>query len=130
MLLKKQCPDYLITVVASFLNERSAIFNDGDFAYKHKVSIGCPQGSILSPFLWNILLDDTIREVFPFQHEIIAYADDLTLAAKDPDPEIATKNLESMSNIIITSLNKILLQVNKCAKNHFHDFQSYKVDPS
>jgi hypothetical protein len=50
-LLRKHCPPYLTNMVSSFLTNRSAILNVGQAQYQTKTPRGCPQGSLLSPFL-------------------------------------------------------------------------------
>lgn len=45
-----------------------------------KVStMGCPQGSVLGPTLWNVLLDDLLRLPLPEGTSMVAYADDVTI---------------------------------------------------
>ena len=62
----------------------------------HQVSIGCAQGSVLSPFLWAILIDDALRVQHPFKCIIVAFPDDITIASIDADPGRALLNLQLM----------------------------------
>ena len=49
--LEKSCPKYLVKILRSFLEERQGIIEDGDDKFIYQIHIGCPQGSVLSPFL-------------------------------------------------------------------------------
>lgn len=40
---------------------------------------GCPQGSVLSPFLCRVSLDPVLRLIFPFNYSIIVNAAGLNL---------------------------------------------------
>ncbi|CAK1584980.1 unnamed protein product [Parnassius mnemosyne] len=41
--------------------------------------MGCPQGSVLGPTLWNMLMDDLLRLPLPEGVAMTAYADDVTI---------------------------------------------------
>nr|CAH0100217.1 unnamed protein product [Daphnia galeata] len=71
----RNCTRYLVQLVFDFLSDRTAILSlDGSSSSFH-VDLGCPQGGVLSPFLWSVLVDDALRLKFPFPSRIIGYAD-------------------------------------------------------
>lgn len=74
----------------SFLTGRKGIFHDGDQRHSIYTEIGCPQGSILSPFLWNVLIDGILRPTDVDKNELIAFADGITLIAWDSNAVLAT----------------------------------------
>ena len=95
-LVRKKCPVYLVRIIASFLeNRRATLFND-TCSYSVDLHTGCPQGSVLSAFLWLVLVNDVLEIPFDFVHLNLAYADDITLAAAHRDPETATANLQKI----------------------------------
>ena len=61
----KRCPRYLIRMIASFLKGRRAVLSLREIKIMVAILLGCPQGSMLSPFLWNILLDAMLRLKLP-----------------------------------------------------------------
>lgn len=48
-------------------------------------------GSVLFPFLWNILIDNLVRNDFHFPYEFVGFADDWTLLTSDNDSERARR---------------------------------------
>jgi hypothetical protein len=60
-----------------------------------------PQGSILSPFLWNILLESLFLLSFSFDFIINAYADDILLCATSVLAHLAVSNLQLMCNSVV-----------------------------
>lgn len=91
---KKGLSLYLIKIISSFLHSRKAELSCADTTLLTTVDLGCPQGSILSPFLWNFLVDSLLDAHFPFAYRVIAYADDLVLCTGHYDPETARRNLQ------------------------------------
>ena len=115
-LLIRGCPTYLAKIVANYLKNRKAEFRKGKERMTRDVKLGCPQGGVLSPFLWNVLIDDIIKTSFQFSYRIIAYADDLVLLVTDHDPSMVKQYLQIMCDTIIGKLKDISLDVNadKC----------------
>lgn len=94
------CPSYLLKTVNSFLSNRQACFVINDHTLKRRVNLGCPQGGVLSPFLWNVLIDDLLRTSFPFPVKMFGYADDIVVATTHKDPVIATQHLQLACNTV------------------------------
>ena len=92
-LIEKGCPFYLIKIIELYLYNRKGILSGPGEKLIVDIDLGCPQGSTLSPFLWNILIDKLLGAQYPFGFEIIAYADDLVLCTYDADPAIAVYHL-------------------------------------
>ena len=76
-LKKKKCPKYLTGLISSFLSDRSVILKLGTHNLEVKTTKGCPQGSLLSAFLWNIIADSTFSLPFNAGVKLRGYADDL-----------------------------------------------------
>jgi hypothetical protein len=90
----RACSAYLVKIAHSFLTNRQACFYINEHCLKKSVNLGCQQGGVLSPFLWNLLVDDLLRIPFPFPVNMTGYADDVTLANTHKDLVIAPHNLQ------------------------------------
>lgn len=70
------CPKNLFRVLRSYLSERKAVMRLGGYEAEKMLSKGCPQGSILGPYLWNVLFDGFLRKDYGQGARAFAYADD------------------------------------------------------
>jgi len=95
-LASRGCPKYLLLIIDSFLSGRTATLSAGDLTFEIIISTGCPQGSVLSAFLWIALIDPALRLNLSFEFRLIAYADDVAVAVSHRDPRIATLRLKSI----------------------------------
>jgi hypothetical protein len=111
-LFNKSCPIYLIKIIRDFLTGRRAILTTHGISITIPVNLGCPQGGVLSPFLWIVLIDDILRLSFPFPYMIGAFADDLTTSSTHLSPTQAVSNLQIVCDTVNQKLRDIKLNLN------------------
>ena len=81
-LIKKGVPPVYTKVLHSYLTNRSAtVVIDEDSEVTKNLSQSCPQGAVLSPFLFNMFIDDLISSCIKYNSniKIQAFADDIVL---------------------------------------------------
>jgi hypothetical protein len=103
-LRRKEISHYLIEVIKSYISNR---YVQIDQTHKIEMTGGVPQGSVLSPVLWNVLYNKMLEIPMPKGVEIVAYADDLTLvitAKRDEElMELGSEALEKVAEGLKTS---------------------------
>jgi len=72
-------PVQLIDLVQSFLTDRRITSTYGTSTVSKDLSKSCPQGSALSPILWNVLLNSLLTSFNVPNSKIIAFADDISV---------------------------------------------------
>lgn len=55
---------------------------------------GCPQGGVLSPLLWSLVIDDLLWELTNQGYEVIGYADDLAVVVRGMDDGTISDRLQ------------------------------------
>lgn len=112
-------PIYLYNIIQSFLNNRYFMVKiNTTFSEKFPTNAGVPQGSCLSPVLFNIYLSDIPS--LP-SSEIALYADDTSLFTSHSDILCAYDNLQQDLDIYVHWAEKwrIKLNLNKCQAKIF-----------
>ncbi|KAH7933255.1 hypothetical protein HPB49_010922 [Dermacentor silvarum] len=72
---ERRCPDNLVRLLHALLTHRTVTFRSRSGAVTAEASLGSPQGSPLSPLLWNAVVDGLLRLQMP-EGETIAKATD------------------------------------------------------
>lgn len=80
-LVDRKTPTYLLHMMDSYLSDRLLIYDTEDGPAEYAVTADVPQGSVLGPFIWNIMYDDLLRVKLPDQSEMIGFADDVAMVA-------------------------------------------------
>lgn len=89
------CPPNIYRILVSYFTERRVGLFMGDQAVWKRSTMGCPQGSVLGPTLWNLLLDDILKLPWPDGVRAVAYADDVTIVIEAPSRAAIERNAQS-----------------------------------
>ena len=107
------CPTYLIILVEEFLNNRTLYVKiNGTLSEKFTASQGVPQGSPLSPFLYNIYCHDiynhnTPNHVIPNPNSyMLQFADDTAIVEHHKSLQSCIQNIQRKTNETIEWMMK------------------------
>lgn len=107
---RSNCPLYVVKIIHSFLSNRTfEVVVNGSRSSKHSIPFGLPQGSVLSPTLYNIFTADILMVdgvVYAF------FADDTAFLAADKDPEIVVTKLQHAQNCLEEFQRKWRIRIN------------------
>ena len=97
----------LMQWITNSLQNRIVLAQQGFHKLSKLVTKGCPQGGILSPYLWNLIMDDLLR-MFPDIHStyVIVYADDVMILGIGIDEKVIVDNLKRDIQILQTWASK------------------------
>lgn len=87
-------PPNIYKVLVSYFTGRQVGLFMGDRVVWKRSTMGCPQGSVLGPTLWNILMDDILRLPMPAGVSMVAYADDVTIVIEAPSRAAIERNAQ------------------------------------
>lgn len=96
--------EYLIKMIDSYLNNRVLEYETDEGIMQYRVSAGVPQGSILGPFLWNLMYDGLLNLALPEGSALVGYADDVALVVDKPNPDL----IEIVTNDSLGRINRWL----------------------
>lgn len=86
--------------IMSMLKNREIKGKLGDCSRTVVAAKGCPQGGVLSPLLWSLVIDDLLSTLNSDKIHTIGYADDLVLS-------ITGKHEPTIRDLMESSLNRI-----------------------
>ena len=93
-LIALKFPTFLIKMIRSYLSERQAFVNFNDCSsFTFDIPAGVPQGSLLSPFLFNVFINDV---PIPKKCYLAIYADDTALFC-----DVPWKNIKKSKAIVL-----------------------------
>ena len=97
----------------------------GQLSDEKEIKAGVPQGAVLSPILFNIMLHD-----LPTQEDIQVYvfADDITIACSDTDPKIVQRKLQGYTDQLIHWTTKWGLKISS-TKTKIQHFTRKRASP-
>lgn len=109
-LIVKNCPSHLVKIIHSFLKGRSFhVKVNGKISKTQIINFGVPQGSVLSPCLYNIFISDMPTH----KHcERALYADDTALYSSSRFVKSIESNLKTYYKNLNAYFNKWKIKIN------------------
>jgi hypothetical protein len=77
-----------------------------------RVSRGCPQGGVLSPLLWNMVVDDLLNRLSKCLVFVQGYADDVVIISTGSHPDSISNKMQIALNCVQNWCRKTGLSVN------------------
>lgn len=98
----------------SMLHGRTVVSAIGNVERTRSVQAGCPQGGVLSPFLWNCLVDELLEELkTKASHAFTqAFADDIALGQQGIDLPTICHHMQKSLNIVVNWCDRVGLSIN------------------
>lgn len=110
-LAENDCPPYLLVLLHSFLSNRTFVATwMGSASFPRSILAGVPQGSVLSPTLFNVYTSDLPK--LPAEVVVHLFADDDALAASSSFLHLAVAKLQKGLNVIAPWYSKWRLGLN------------------
>lgn len=78
-LLNRRVDNTTMSWIQNMLSSREITATLGDASITVTATKGCPQGGVLSPLLWSLVVDALLNKLTQLGYEIVGYADDIVL---------------------------------------------------
>nr|XP_034183426.1 uncharacterized protein LOC117605809 [Osmia lignaria] len=108
LLKEKNCPERVVNVIVNWLKDRSATcvrkFLEG---VNGLIKRGLPQGSVLSPLLYNIYTTGICKGLERWGVRVLLYADDIVIYVSGEDINELTVKLEGAVEALLENLKEV-----------------------
>jgi hypothetical protein len=98
--------------IRATLDGRVAVATFNEFSLRFAISRGCPQGGVLSPLLWCLVVDDLITRLSGSGVFSQGYADDIRLPAVGKFPNTVSGLMQWALLTVEIRCNEVRLSVN------------------
>ena len=100
-LLQKNISGNLARFIYNFLQNRTIVVRNGNVLSKeYPVPIGLPQGSVISPTLFNLFTADLLKDIQFLDFDYSKYADDIAVWVSDKDTTSCITKIQKVLSFI------------------------------
>jgi ribonuclease HI len=86
--------------ITAMLSNRKVISELGNETLSVDVHKGCPQGGVLSPLLWTLVVDSLLKELNDNCFFVQGYADDIVILVKGSFTNIISERMQNALNVV------------------------------
>lgn len=109
---RRGVPKQLSRWIRASLEKRTIMSSIGEATIVTRAGGGCPQGGVLSPLLWAILVDDLLQNLSSADICCLGYADDLAIVVRGRFAGIISERTQLALNIVNNWCKKEHLSIN------------------
>ena len=102
----------LVEWIGEMLSKREIQAKLCDSTVKVTAVKGCPQGGVLSPLLWSLVVDDLLVSLELLGFEVIGFADDIVIVVRGKFDSIISERMQTALNFTLQWCRKEGLNVN------------------
>ncbi|GBP00066.1 Retrovirus-related Pol polyprotein from type-1 retrotransposable element R1 [Eumeta japonica] len=118
-----------VQLISRMLMRRTITSRIGATSVTREVCRGTPQGGVLSPLLWNVVVNRLLMNLDFLLIKTVAYADDVAIAVSGGHPESMARQLEYALRIVSDWGQHCGLRVNPAKTELVLFGRKYKVPP-
>ena len=74
------CPKISLSILRDYLTDRAVTLEYAGISVTKFLTCGCPQGGVLSPFIWNLYIDGLLRLLEQLGIDVQGWADDIVVS--------------------------------------------------
>lgn len=98
--------------IYAMLKSRTTTAKLGDSTITAQTHRGCPQGGVLSPFLWSVVVDELLQKQTEHGIEVIGYADDLVIIIRGKFDNVISERIQFALNMTLNWCKSKNLSIN------------------
>ncbi|XP_062710910.1 uncharacterized protein LOC134288974 [Aedes albopictus] len=88
----------IIHWIYTVLAKREITSDLGSSSITVRATKGCPQGGVLSPLLWSLVVDDLLRSLKEKGFEVVGFADDIVIIVRGKYDETVSERMQRALN--------------------------------
>ena len=98
--------------IRTMLNSRVITAVLGNTALTRKTTKGCPQGGVLSPLLWSLVVDDLLQNLSKQGFEVVGFADDVVILVRGKFDSTISNRMQVALNYTLNWCKREGLNIN------------------
>ena len=111
-MIKHSFSETITSWIEAMLTNREISIRLGGSSLTAKITRGCPQGGVLSPLLWSLVVDDLLNNLTAMCLEVIGFADDVVVLVRGKYDHIISNRMQQALNYTLEWCERASLQNN------------------